>query len=218
MLALAPAARRPAVAGRRPAGLARPVRPGLPRPSAPTARPPPAASASSARRAASSWSTARTETAIPLDRLVKLTREGDAAGQPARGSVVLFPDGDRLRAAIGAVRRQDARGRRPTSWATRPCRSRSTACSAWSSPRRPTRWRSEALLARVRDEPRKSEVLWLANGDRMTGGFLGLTAQKVTFQRDAGPAEIDRSARDRPSGFDPARRRLSRARRARRSS
>ncbi len=52
-------------------------------------------------------------------------------------------------------------------------------------------------------EPRKSEVLWLANGDRLTGGFLGLSAQKVAFEREAGPPEVDRSGVV-ALGFDPA--------------
>ena len=61
----------------------------------------------------------------------------------------------------------------------------------------------ESLLSRTRDEPRSSEVLWLTNGDRRTGGFLGLTEQKVRFQRDRTEAALERSGIV-AIGFDPA--------------
>src|SRR5205814_1612926 len=60
----------------------------------------------------------------------------------------------------------------------------------------------EAMLAKLRDEPRKSEVLQTTNDDRITGGFLGLAAQKVSFEREGGPPEIDRS-RVAAIEFDP---------------
>ena len=50
----------------------------------------------------------------------------------------------------------------------------------------------DAIWDRVRNEPRKDEVVWLSNGDRLSGGFLGYgSVLKLQVRRQA--------ARDRPS-------------------
>ena len=59
------------------------------------------------------------------------------------------------------------------------------------------------LADRVRREPRTSEVLWLANGDRLTGGFLGLDETRVKFQTENGDPALDRPGIV-AVGFDPA--------------
>ncbi|MDB5353091.1 MAG: putative carbohydrate binding protein [Planctomycetota bacterium] len=142
------------------------------------------------------------ETVIPLDRLVKLTREGDIPDSPPEGSVALFPDGDRLRAIFGASGDKTLEITPHILDDTAiPVPIDGLLGMVLAPPTEPQAF--ESLLARVRNEPRKSEVLWLANGDRMTGGFLGLTAQKVAFQRDAGATEVDRSGIV-AIGFDPA--------------
>jgi hypothetical protein len=60
----------------------------------------------------------------------------------------------------------------------------------------------DALVSALRNEPRKTEVLWLANGDKLTGGFLGLGPQKVAFQPEAGKVDLDRNGVV-AVGFDP---------------
>jgi len=142
------------------------------------------------------------ETAIPLSGLVKLTREGDTPAYPPERSVLLFPDGDRLGALVNSS------GEKTIDCvpgllgdATVPVPIDSLLALVLAPPN--DAQAQEALLARARNEPRTSEVLWLANGDRMTGGFLGVTNQKVSFQRDANAIDIERSGVV-AVGFDPA--------------
>jgi hypothetical protein len=59
------------------------------------------------------------------------------------------------------------------------------------------------LWDRVRSEPRTMEVVWLANGDRMTGGFLGMDDRAVKLQIEGKPVEIERTGVV-ALGFDPA--------------
>ena len=140
------------------------------------------------------------ERIVALDQLVKLTRDGATPPTLTEGSIVLFPDGDRLRSTTGtsgdeAVELQSyALGDLKVSL-DRPLG------LVLTMPTDPEAL--DALLARVREEPRKSEVLWLANGDRMAGGFLGLGTQKLTFQTETGKVELDRAGVV-ALGFDPA--------------
>src|SRR5207302_626116 len=52
-------------------------------------------------------------------------------------------------------------------------------------------------------EPRNAEVLWLTNGDRVLGSFLGIGPEKVEFQPAAGRIEVARSGII-ALGFDPS--------------
>ena len=72
--------------------------------------------------------------------------------------------------------------------------------------RRPTPWSPGSATS-----PATSEVLWLANGDRLAGGLLGLDDKKVAFQPAAGKVELDRSGVV-ALGFDPKLGRLPEAR------
>ena len=54
----------------------------------------------------------------------------------------------------------------------------------------------------MRSEPRTTEVVWLANGDRLAGGFLGLDESKIKIQVDGKPVEVDRPGVV-ALGFDP---------------
>lgn len=140
---------------------------------------------------------------IPVAALVKLTREGTppptsaAAGE---GGIVLFPDGDRLhRSVIG-----------PAGEATIEVQSFALGTLAvpldsllglvLAPPVDPDA--SGVLTARVRDEPRAGEVLWLSNGDRLVGGLLGVDDKKVAFQANGSRLELDRSGVV-AIGFDP---------------
>lgn len=133
--------------------------------------------------------------------LVRLRREAEVAA--GEGSYVVLPDGDRLaRARVGSA--TDA--------------SVEVAAEAIGQANVPVDAllglilkppadadAFDALLRKVRAEPRTSEVVWLANGDRVVGSFLGMDGQVVKLQPpDAGaPREI---ARDGvvAVGFDPA--------------
>ncbi len=139
---------------------------------------------------------------IPFDRLVKLTRQGDPPPYPPEGSLIVLPEGDRLRAIINATKDEslevlpNALGDVATT--IRLDRMLGLVLAPPSEPSA-----QEALIQKIRDDQRNSEVLWLANGDRMTGSFLGLDLQKVAFQPDAGRADLDRSGVV-ALGFNPA--------------
>ncbi|WP_435016658.1 NPCBM/NEW2 domain-containing protein [Tundrisphaera sp. TA3] len=140
------------------------------------------------------------ERAIPLDRLVKLAR-GGLGGPPQReGGLVLFPDGDRLtRCVIGGI-------------GDKGLDVQSFALGALAIPEDgilglilaiPTeRDAAEALVAQVRADPRKSESLWMSNGDRISGGLLAFDEKAISFQAAAGKTELDRSSVT-ALGFDP---------------
>jgi hypothetical protein len=134
------------------------------------------------------------EATIPLNQLIKLERDGAPQASPPEGSVVLFPEGDRLRAEIGKSSE--------TALQTHPAGLGNATVDipldriltiVFATPVDPEA--AEALLDKVRSEPRKTDVLWLANGDRLAGEPLEIGADKVKFQLDgaAEPREIDRS-------------------------
>jgi hypothetical protein len=142
------------------------------------------------------------EVVFPLARIVKLTRDRSVLKlTPSEGSVVLFPDGDRLyRTVIG-----------PASETTLDVSSYalgnlgipldSLLGLILTLPAESAA--ADALVERVRSEPRTTEVLWLANGDRLAGGFLGLDEKRVKFQAPTAPAAIERAG-VLALGFDPA--------------
>lgn len=137
---------------------------------------------------------------IPFASLVKLTRDGVNAPLTPEASVVLFPGGDRLyRAVIGAATETtlDVQSYALNNLAvpldavlgltlTPPADAESLA----------------GLVRKLRDEPRDGEVLWLANGDRLAGGFLGLSEKSVTFQSGKNTVKLDRPGVV-ALGFDP---------------
>ena len=41
-------------------------------------------------------------------------------------------------------------------------------------------------------EPRKNEVIWLINGDRLEGSFLEMDDRKIRVQIDQKPVEVER--------------------------
>jgi hypothetical protein len=143
------------------------------------------------------------ETKVPLTKVVSLTREGDPPASPGEGTVVIFPDGDRLRAIINAAN--------DTALETLPAAlgDASTAVPLdamlgllLQPPDEPRL--ADRTLARLRHDVRKTDVLWLANGDRMTGSFLGLAAENVEFQTAAGAAVTLPRPGVIAIGFDPA--------------
>jgi hypothetical protein len=143
------------------------------------------------------------EEVVPPGRLLKLTRDGAPAVSltPSKGALVLFPDGDRLfRTVIGPATEtalevhSDALGNLAI-----PLDSLLGLVLALPGETAAV----DALLDRVRNEPRTSEVLWLVNGDRLTGGFLGLDEKRIKFQAPNGPLDLDLGGIV-ALGFDPS--------------
>jgi NPCBM/NEW2 domain len=132
------------------------------------------------------------ERQVAFDRLVKLTRE--AASPPTNvegGEIVLFPDGDRItRCKIGRTSEFNIAVH-------------SFALEDLSVPldsvlglilNTPSDSASvDALITRVRTEPRESELAWLANGDKLPGLLAGLDEKKLIFQASTGKLDLPRT-------------------------
>ncbi len=143
----------------------------------------------------------KAKTELPLRSLVKLTRDPRVSTQAPEGSHVLLPEGDRLmRVVVVAttdtgieVQSQSALGK-----LTIPLE-----CTLGLALTGPTEADAfDHFWNRVAGEPRSTEVVWMANGDRLTGGFLGLDDRVVKLQIDGKPVEIDRTGVV-AVGFDP---------------
>ena len=139
---------------------------------------------------------------ISFDDLVKLTRDGDPPASPPAGPVLVLPEGDRLRAAIGSSTETTLEVF-PPLLGEAPLTVPLDAPLALLLAPAGDPAAQEALLARCRGEARDSEVFWLANGDRLAGGFLGLSARTVSLQRNGVASTIDRGGVV-ALGFDPA--------------
>jgi len=137
---------------------------------------------------------------LPLNRLIKLTREVPGTFAPPDRSHVILPDGDCLmRVVVGSSTdtslevQSDALGKLGIPF----------DCLLGLIMSAPVQADELDLLwDRVRLEPRKTEVVWLVNGDRESGGFLGLDDRKIKIQVDGKPVEIDRPG-ILAIGFDP---------------
>ena len=140
------------------------------------------------------------EKVIPLRMVVKLTREGRVFPQTPEASVVLFPGGDRLyRTAIGAANetRLDLQSY-TLGHLSVPLESLLGLILSL-----PTDSESvDGLIFRVRKDPRNSEMIWLANGDNLSGGFLGLSDKTIELQTGKQAVRLDRSGVV-AIGFDP---------------
>jgi hypothetical protein len=139
--------------------------------------------------------------AVPFDRLVKLTRESPGAIAVGESSqAVLLGDGDRLmRASIGTANdasleiRSELLGKLDVPLD-------SVLGLVLNATGQPAEF--ERLLERIQAEARTSEVLWLNNGDRIDGSFVGMDERAIKLQVDQKPLEIDRSGVV-AIGFDP---------------
>jgi hypothetical protein len=140
------------------------------------------------------------EQSWPLNRLVKLARAGDPPQGTIEGQLVLFPDGDRLRVGSIGASTETTLDVRAEGFGELKLPLEAPLGLVLNPPGEADA--AEGLLDRVRREPRKAEVLWLANGDRMDGGLLGLGPQTVRFEPEAGKLEVNRSGIV-AIGFDP---------------
>jgi NPCBM/NEW2 domain len=136
----------------------------------------------------------------PVNRVVKLTREFSVPAPPLDASHVILPDGDRImRASIesstetGLKVQSDVLGELSV-----PLESILGLIFVGHTPISEL----DALWEQVRLTPRTGEVAWLANGDRIAGGFLGLDDSKVKIQVSGKPVELDRAGVV-ALGFDP---------------
>ncbi len=128
---------------------------------------------------------------IPLNALVKLTREGSTPPISSEGAIILFPDGDRLNRSVIGPAGETSIEVQSFALGTITVPLDSVLALVLAPPLEADA--IHALNARIREEPRTTEVLWLANGDKLTGGLLGLDEKKVSFQPQAGKVEIERS-------------------------
>jgi hypothetical protein len=141
------------------------------------------------------------ERVIAIENLVKLSREGVTPSLNPEASVVLFPGGDRLyRCGIGGANETHL-DVQSYSLGNLSIPLESVLGLVFSLPS--SLDSTDALIQRVRNEPRTSEVLWLANQDRLAVGYLGLSDKTLEYQRTgAKPEKIERS-RVVSLSFDP---------------
>jgi hypothetical protein len=139
---------------------------------------------------------------LPLDRLVKLTRDVPApVALLDDAQAVMLAEGDRLmRVAIGTASdtsltvRSELLGKLEIPL-------ESLLGLILLPPSQPAEF--DARWDQMLLEPRKTEVVWLQNGDRLAGSFLGLDERKLRIQVEGKPVDLDRSGAV-ALGFDPA--------------
>jgi hypothetical protein len=138
---------------------------------------------------------------LPFDRLVKLTRESPAAIQGGESTqAVLLGEGDRLmRASVGAATdasieiRSELLGRIEVPLDSVLGLVLSAAGQSGGF---------ETVVDRIILEPRATEVVWLSNGDRVEGSFLGMDERNIKLQVDQKALDVDRAGAV-AVGFDP---------------
>jgi hypothetical protein len=139
--------------------------------------------------------------ALPLGRLVKLTRDA-APAVPAweDAQAVILAQGDRLmRVAVGTATetsleiRSELLGKLEVPL---DCLLGLILAAPGQAGAYDARW--DQVVA----EPRSTEIVWLANGDRLAGSFLEMDDRKIKMQIAGKPVEVDRSGAV-AIGFDP---------------
>lgn len=133
--------------------------------------------------------------------LVGLSRSSLPRTPAADGSLVILADGDRIAGATiesatdAAIEILSA----ATGKATIPL---DAALGLVPAP--PTDPATlDAIVRRIRAEAHAGEVVWLSNGDRLTGTFLGMDDRVVRLQVEGAPRELPRDGVI-AIGFDPA--------------
>jgi hypothetical protein len=138
---------------------------------------------------------------VPLRSLVNLARELRTLPQAMEGSHVLLPEGDRLmRVIVGSTTDTaiEVQSHSPLGKLTIPLEC--VVGVVLTTPNESDAF--DQLWDRLRSEARTTEVVWMANGDRLTGGFLGLDDRAIKLQIEGKPVEIDRTGVV-ALGFDP---------------
>ena len=138
---------------------------------------------------------------VPLDRLVKVTRDTPAAISAGESNqAVILAEGDRLmHVAIGPATDESLElGSELLGKMKVPLDSVLGLILSGEGPAGDF----EVLRNKVMHEARTSEVVWLNNGDRLDGSFLGMDERAVKLQVEGKPIEIDRGGAA-AVGFDP---------------
>lgn len=137
---------------------------------------------------------------ISFDQLVKLTRPEMSVPYPPSGTLLILPDGDRLRALIHTA---DEQGFRITSEIFGEMEiPLESAIGLILAPPAVSEERLN-LLIRVQQDARENDLFWLTNNDRRSGTFFEINSRRVSFQLGEKMVEIPRSDL-RAIGFDPA--------------
>jgi hypothetical protein len=138
---------------------------------------------------------------LPLDRVFKLTRDTSGSVAAVDRAMIVLPEGDCLmRVTLGTATetaldvQSDTLGKLAVPL---------DGVLGWIMVVSAESDALDELWDRVRLEPRKEEVVWLSNGDRLTGGFLGWNEHKIEMQVNGKPLEIERTGIV-AVGFDPA--------------
>jgi hypothetical protein len=126
---------------------------------------------------------------VPIEEVVSFDRVNATPSNLPEWPALLFPDGDRLRASIGKV-----------GETTIAIQSRSLGelqvplVSVLGLVLNPPGEVEllESVHAAIRAETGGREVAWLNNGDRVEGGFLGLSGEALEFRTGGGPTTIPR--------------------------
>ncbi len=147
---------------------------------------------------------------VKLSREVKRSREEDPSSQTRKAGVILFPEGDRLYRATILKANETSLDVKPDGMDLLSIPLESLLGLVFREPPNPDALglpigpdALEALVQRVRTEHRMSEVVWLNNGDKLTGGFLALTEKAVEIQPGKEPVSLDLSGVV-ALGFDPS--------------
>ena len=132
--------------------------------------------------------------------IVRLFRDGALALlAPDPSAAVLFPEGDRIRSAIGAASETHLEIQ---SYSLGKLAVPLEAILGVVLSHQTDTDQVDILSGRVRNEARSTDVAWLANGDRLEGGFLGLSEKNVNLLVAGKPMNLDRAGVV-AVGFDP---------------
>ncbi len=139
---------------------------------------------------------------LAFDRLIKLSRANSISATEWEGShQVLLPDGDLLSRVNVLVSTETSLVVQSSIVGKLLLPLSAPMGIILTRPRQPDA--IDTLRDQILHETRSSEVLWMTNGDRLTGSFAGLDNHEIKFQMDANVITIDRS-RVAALGFDPA--------------
>jgi NPCBM/NEW2 domain-containing protein len=138
---------------------------------------------------------------LPLSQVFKLTRDVPGSVAAIDRSMIVLPEGDCLmRVTLGTASetaldvQSDTLGKLAVPL---------DCLLGWIMAVPAESEALDAIWDRVRLEPRKEEVVWLLNGDRLSGGFLGWDERKIKIQVNGKPLEVERTGII-GVGFDPA--------------
>ena len=140
------------------------------------------------------------ERAIPIDRLIKLTREGATAPTSFGRGIILLPRGDRLaHCMIGAA---SETGLTVESFSLGKVSIPFDALVGVVLEPPSDVDTATVLESKIRTETHDAERLWLANGDKIDGLFAGMTDKQILFQPPTGQIALAKEGVI-ALGFDP---------------